>query len=324
VAITNRLKGGQRLVVVAATVVLVTALATILAIRGYHTLLEETFRERSLAYAQAFAASAGAWVDPLDDEMLRTAAHFLLVGSASYVRIEYGGVQIVDEGADGASIPEFDSPADPLAAGETRWSTGSAVLDVLVPLYLSGQAVGTVRIGIDTVSTVARGRTVAMTAGGVALGVDLLVLALLFWSHRGSRRRRRGPSFGSDEASDGMGTLVLGNLRIDGTTKAVSLSGSPVKLTPKQYALLDFLARQADRVVSEREIVDAVWSESPYADSKDVKQYVYLLRKRLAAVDSRGRELIVTVPGFGYRLTSSPVDEGLTDGWWTPPSRDGH
>jgi len=313
VAITNRLKGGQRLVVVAATVVLVTALATILAIRGYHTLLEETFRERSLAYAQAFAASAGAWVDPLNDEMLTTAARFLLVGSASYVRIEYGGIRIVDEGGSG-SIPEFDSPADPLAAGETRWTAGSAVLDVIVPLYLSGQAVGTVRIGIDTVSIVARGRATAMTAGGIALGVDLLVLALLFWSHRGSRRRRHGPSFGGDEASDGAETLVLGDLRIDGATKAVTLSGSPVDLTPKQYALLDFLARQADRVVSEREIVDAVWSESPYADSKDVKQYVYLLRKRLAAVDSRGRELIVTVPGFGYRLTSSPVDEGLTDG----------
>ena len=86
VAIQSRFDGRQRLIVVAGTVVLVTALALILAVQAYHTLLEETFRERSLAYAQAFAASAGTWVEPLDIEMLRAASQFLLVGSDGEVQ----------------------------------------------------------------------------------------------------------------------------------------------------------------------------------------------------------------------------------------------
>ena len=96
--------------------------------------------------------------------------------------------------------------------------------------------------------------------------------------------------------------------------KRVTLKGEGVDLTPKQFALLEFLAERSDRVVSEEEIVDGVWAGSHYADSKDVKQYVYLVRNRLSKADPGGRDLITTVPGFGYRLTSDPVDGELTDG----------
>ncbi len=301
--------------VVAVTVVLVTALALILAVRGYHTLLEETFRERSLSYVHAFAASAGAWIDPLDVEMLRAASRFLLVGSASYVLIELSGDSIVDERGEEAFAAELPAASSRTTDFEdVRLAGGEPVLDVIVPLIVSGKATGSVRIGIETTTVVSRGRSMTMAAGATAVGVDLLVLGLLFWSHRRSTRRGRDKSIGRDPwPNPDPDLLVIGDLRIDGATKTVALKGRPVELTPKQYALLDFLARHPGRVVSEREIVDGVWTESPYADSKDVKQYVYLLRKRLAKADSRGRDLIVTVPGFGYRLTSAPVDDELTD-----------
>ena len=317
-AFTIRLDGRQRLAIVAGTVVLVTALATVLAVRSYRALLDETFRERSLSYVQAFAASASAWIDPLDVEMLRTASRFLLVGSASYVLIDRDGERIVEERAEEAATLQLpDATASPVDVSEVSLSGESSLLNVAVPLVLSSEIVGTVRIGIRTTSIVARGRSLAMTAGWIAVGIDALVLALLLWSHRGRARRKQGaPGTAGPIANSRVPpeVLVVGDLRIDGATKKVTWRARPVDLTRKQYALLDFLARRPDRVVSEREIVDAVWAESPYADSKDVKQYVYLLRKRLAAIDPRGRELIVTVPGFGYRLTSSPVDEALTDG----------
>jgi DNA-binding winged helix-turn-helix (wHTH) protein len=312
VAFTTRLDGRQRLAIVAGTVVLVTALATVLAVRGYRALLDETFRERSFSYVQAFAASASAWIDPLDVEMLRTASRFLLVGSASYVLIDRDGERIVEERVEETAMLELPEPADPPGlAGSTSLSNGTSILDVFVPLLVSGEVVGTVRIGIDTTWIATRERTLAITAAGIALGVDALVLLLLFWSHRGGVRGRRTATAEDTSAAE---AIVVGDLRIDGATKTVTWRTEPLDLTPKQYALLEFLARRPDRVVSEPEIVDAVWAESPYADSKDVKQYVYLLRKRLAAVDPQGRELIVTVPGFGYRLTSSPVDEVLTGG----------
>ena len=297
---------------VAVAVVLVTALALILAVQGYHTLLEETFRERSVSYVQAFAASAEAWIEPLNTEMLRAASRFMLVGSALFVQIELHGALAIDErGEEAAGFDPPPAPSSAAASGEThRLPSGSAYLDVIVPLIVSGETAGSVRIGIETASIVARGRSTTLAAAGIAVGVDVLVLGLLFWSHRGRARRK--------EDEPGVlgrtvpAPIVVGDLRIDRATKRVTLKGNRVELTPKQYALLQFLAERPDRVVSEKEIVDEVWAESPYADSKDVKQYVYLVRKRLAKADPDGRDLIVTVPGFGYRLVSDSVDGELT------------
>ncbi len=299
---------------VAVTVVLVTALALILAVRGYDTLLEETFHDRSVAYVQAFAASAEAWIEPLNIEMLRSAARFVLVGSALFVQIEIAGDLVIDEReeeADSLDVPPTPSPSS--SVGKTlRLPSGRTYLDVSVPLSASAETVGSVRIGIDTTSIVVRGRSTALAATGIAVGVDTLVLVLLFWSHRG--RTRRGEDGESVSQQGVPAPIVIGDLRVDRATKRATLKGEDVDLTPKQFALLEFLAQRSNRVVSEREIVEGVWAGSHYADSKDVKQYVYLVRKRLAKADPGGRDLIVTVPGFGYRLTSDPVDGELTDG----------
>ena len=80
-------------------------------------------------------------------------------------------------------------------------------------------------------------------------------------------------------------------------------------LTPKQFALLSLLAASPGRVFSDEEIIDAVWPASAYADGKDVKQYVYLLRRRLSQTGGEGSEIIVNVPGFGYRL-EPPLTRG--------------
>ena len=305
VVIIRGFAGRERLFVVAVTVILVTALALILAVQGYHTLLEETFRERSVAYAQAFAASAGAWVEPLNADMLRAASRFMLVGSALYVQIELDGTLIIDERGDEASTLDLPSAiSSPSLQGETgRLPSGASYLDVAVPLAVSGETAGSVRIGIDTVAVVARGRSMALAASGIAILVDALVLGLLFWSHRGrTGRRETAARVPARSIAGALEMLVVGDLRIDLANKEARLKGRRVELTPKQFTLLAFLAERPDRVVSEEEIVESVWSDSPYADSKDVKQYVYLVRKRLAKADPNGRELIVTVPGFGYRL----------------------
>ncbi len=314
VAIGRGFDGRQRLIVVAVTVVLVTALALILAVRSYNTLLEETFHDRSVAYVQAFTASAEAWIEPLNTEMLQSAARFMLVGSTLFVRIELGGDLIVDEREEEAGsldLPPVPSPSSP--AGKTlRLPSGRTYLDVSAPLSVSGETKGMVRIGIDPTSIVVRGRSTTLAAAGIAVGVDALVLVLLFWSHRGRSRREVDGESVSPQAVPP--PIEVGDLRIDRATKRVTLKGEGVDLTPKQYALLEFLAQRADRVVSEREIVEGVWAGSHYADSKDVKQYVYLVRKRLAKAAPDVRGLIVTVPGFGYRLVSDPVDGELTDG----------
>ncbi len=309
VGIGCRISDVRRTTVAAAIVLLTTAAVLTVAVRGYRALLEETFRERSIAYVHAFAGSASGWTDPLNGEMLRAASRFLLVGSAAFVRIERNGTVLVDEREGGAQGIEL-TPTPPVAAGEMhRVAAAGPYLEVTVPLAFSGQAEGTVRIGLERVSVSARARAMTWTSAGIAGAVDALLLGALAWSHRGRRRRRDGAS--SDAVPAAEAPLVVGGLRIDRATKQVTLAGRPVQLTPKQYTLLAYLAERSDRVVSEKEIVAAVWPDSPYADAKDVKQYIYLLRKRLADADPDGRSLIVNAPGFGYRL--DPVDRGLTD-----------
>jgi len=312
VAIDRWLDETKRLIVVGVVVVLATALAAVLVVRSQHGLLRETFRERSVAYAQAFATSSVNWLEPLDLDMLRTAAQFLLLGSARYVQVAANGELLIDAG-DGAPAARAEmTDADPaLSTGAFRQlADGPSVVDVSVPLAMPAEGAGTVRVGIETTSIVSRGRTMTWTAVGVGVAVDVLILALLVWSGRGRARGTRQVGASSTDAA----SLTVGELRVDGAIKKVMWRDAPVALTPKQYALVAFLAERSERVVSEAEIVDAVWAESPYADAKDVKQCVYLVRKRLAEVDPLARDLIENVPGFGYRLASSPVDEEMTDG----------
>ncbi len=306
--IIGRFDGKQRLVIAAVTVVLVTVLALILAVQGYHTLLEETFQERSLAYVQAFAASARAWIEPLDEEMLRAASRFMLVGSAVFVQIEIDSVLVIDEREE--VVAELGLTPTHAATIETRkMPGGGSYLDVSLPLTASDGAAGSVRIGIDTMTITARGRSTTFAAVGLAIVVDVLILGLLFWTYRGRSRRRMEET----DVVSALAPIVVGDLRIERAVKRVTLDDKPVKLTPKQYALLEFLAVRSDRVVSEREIVEGIWAESPYADSKDVKQYIYLVRKRLEQAAPDGGSRIVTVPGFGYRLVPADVDGEMTD-----------
>ena len=104
----------------------------------------------------------------------------------------------------------------------------------------------------------------------------------------------------------------MGALEIFEDQKHVRLFGEPVRLSPKQFAFLRLLASAPGRVFSDREILREVWPDSQYANSKDVKQYVYLVRQRLGKVRPGAEGMIVTVPGFGYKLVP-PEQAGLTE-----------
>jgi len=291
----------RRFAIAAIATAVLTGLGVGLFVDAYQRLLEESFRERSTSYVRAFSEGAKRWIEDGDIELLREAARFLLVGSALYVRVENDGTLIVDEKASRVDI-------DPKPVGDTSsiadasLPDGTPYLDITVPLVgEDGSALGHVRIGIDrsSVAVAARGILLLSAAGG--LGFDILLIGVLGWALLG-RTREGSPS----------AIVEAGPLRIDPVRKEVEIGGSPVRLTPKQFALLELLASDPGRVFSEEEILEAVWPDSAYADSKDVKQYVYLLRRRLEEAAPEGKGLIVTVAGFGYRLADRPVEGDLT------------
>ena len=86
------------------------------------------------------------------------------------------------------------------------------------------------------------------------------------------------------------------DLTLDPATHEVELAGTPVALTPREYALLEYFLRNPDRVVSKIELLDNVWDAAQDTDPNAVEVYVGYLRRKV------GRDVLRTVRGAGYRL----------------------
>ena len=102
-------------------------------------------------------------------------------------------------------------------------------------------------------------------------------------------RRRHSPE---------AGILQAGPIMLDQERRLVTLDGSPLELTVKEYDLLLLFAKHVGRVLSRRFILDHVWGNEFY-DENNVEVYVRYLRKKLGDEEHR---LIETVRGVGYRL----------------------
>ena len=92
--------------------------------------------------------------------------------------------------------------------------------------------------------------------------------------------------------------LAAGDLTLDPATHEVELAGTPVALTPREYALLEYFLRHPGRVVSKTELLDNVWDATEDTDPNAVEVYVGYLRRKV------GRDVLRTVRGAGYRLDS--------------------
>ncbi len=90
--------------------------------------------------------------------------------------------------------------------------------------------------------------------------------------------------------------LAAGDVRLDPATHEVTVADEPVALTPREFALLEYLLRRPGRVVTKIEMLDHVWDSPAEASPNVVEVYVGYLRRKL------GRQLVETVRGAGYRL----------------------
>ena len=97
-------------------------------------------------------------------------------------------------------------------------------------------------------------------------------------------------------------TLRIGELSIDTTTRRCDLGGEPLELTPREYSLLETLARRADQPLTRDELRDLVWGADYDGASNVVDVYVGYLRRKLG--NDRRPDLIETVRGVGYRLAT--------------------
>lgn len=94
--------------------------------------------------------------------------------------------------------------------------------------------------------------------------------------------------------------LTTGCLSIDLATRRVKMAGRPIRLSPKEYALLRVLALHPDETVGHRRLLAAGWGPA-VTDSQYLRVYVGLLRQKIEEDPSDPR-LLLTEPGIGYRL----------------------
>jgi DNA-binding response OmpR family regulator len=94
--------------------------------------------------------------------------------------------------------------------------------------------------------------------------------------------------------------LTAGDLELDPARRQCVRAGIEIKLTARELAVLDYLLRYHDEVVSRSEILTHVWDENFAGDPNVVDVYVGRLRRKIDT--PFGRQAIETVRGVGYRL----------------------
>ncbi len=92
----------------------------------------------------------------------------------------------------------------------------------------------------------------------------------------------------------------MADLILDPATHDVSRQGRPIPLTKTEYTLLEFMMRNAGRVMSRDAIIDAVWGFDETVENNTLDVFVKLLRSKVD--HPHQQKLIQTIRGFGYRL----------------------
>lgn len=98
--------------------------------------------------------------------------------------------------------------------------------------------------------------------------------------------------------------LTLADLSLNHETKEVCRGKQMIDLTPKEYALLQYLMKTPGKVHSRTKILEAVWGYSADPLTNVVEVYIRNLRRKID--QGAGESLIKTVRGFGYKIDSRP------------------
>lgn len=105
----------------------------------------------------------------------------------------------------------------------------------------------------------------------------------------------------SDQVSD---VIAVGDLRVDCAARTAARGGQNIALSAREFAVLEYLARNAGVVLSRERISQGVWNYDYEGGSNVVDVYIRYLRKKID--EGRDRRLIHTVRGVGYVLREEP------------------
>jgi two-component system OmpR family response regulator len=178
------------------------------------------------------------------------------------------------------------------------WDYDAIVLDVLLPGRDGFEVCRALRergCWAPVLMLTARGRA-ADRIGGLDAGADDYLVKPFDFGELLARLRallRRAPAERPAE-------LRVGDLVVDPATHGVTRAGTPVELSAREFAVLEYLARHPGEAVSRTRLIEHVWDRNFYGSANIVDVYVGYLRRKLE--QPFDRPLIRTVRGVGYVL----------------------
>jgi two-component system KDP operon response regulator KdpE len=131
------------------------------------------------------------------------------------------------------------------------------------------------------------------------LGADDYVVKPFFMSELLARAKmvlRR-----QSERNNGESALRLDRLAIDFAARTVELDGQRLNLTPKEYRLLQVLARHPGKVITHQNLLKSVWGQAHVNDTQYLRIFVRKLRQKIET-DPNRPEILLTELGVGYWL----------------------
>jgi two-component system response regulator RegX3 len=102
-----------------------------------------------------------------------------------------------------------------------------------------------------------------------------------------------------DEEADSV--IEIGPVRMDLERHTVAVGGEEIAIPLKEYDLLEVLMRNAGRVLTRGQLIDRVWGENYFGDTKTLDVHIKRIRSRIEVTPSEP-QLLVTVRGLGYRF----------------------
>jgi two-component system response regulator RegX3 len=111
--------------------------------------------------------------------------------------------------------------------------------------------------------------------------------------------RRQAPSEAGDDS-----LLKSGHLMLDSDRHTLTVNGTMTAMPLKEFELLEYLMRNAGRVLTRGQIIDRIWGSDYFGDTKTLDVHIKRIRSRIE-VDPANPELILTVRGLGYRFENA-------------------
>ena len=200
---------------------------------------------------------------------------------------------------DGYAVSEAESGQDAIRAATLR-PTDLIILDLGLPDLDGAEVLERIRSWSNVpiiILSVKSGEAEKVRL--LELGADDYVtkpfgMAELLARSKVVLRRKTGTASGDS-------VITIGRLRIDLAARNVFLEAERVTLTPKEYRLLQILARHPGNVVTHQELLKEIWGPSHVNDTHYLRIVVRKLRQKVEA-DANRPQILLTELGVGYRL----------------------